>query len=58
MNKIYTILTWMLCIVFLGCSDDDKDTATQLLKVVASEASFDCKGGTGTIRVEDRKSVV
>lgn len=52
MNKIYTILTWMLCIVFLGCSDDDKDTATQLLKVVVSEASFDCKGGTGTIRVD------
>lgn len=52
MRKIYAIVTWMLCILFVGCSDDDKNTETQLLKVVASEASFDCKGGTGAIRVD------
>lgn len=52
MNKIHIILAWMLCIMFVGCTNDDKDTETQLLKIVATEASFDCTGGTGSIRVE------
>lgn len=51
MNKIYALVTLMFCIMFVGCSDDDKNSETQLLKVVAAEASFDCTGGTGSIRV-------
>lgn len=52
MKKVYIIVTWILCILVVGCSDDDNNTVAQLLKVVASDVSFDCQGGTGTIRVE------
>lgn len=52
MKNIYAIMTWMLCILFVGCSDDDNNAGVQSLKVVSSEASFDCNGGTGSIRVQ------
>lgn len=52
MKNIYAIMTWMLCILFVGCSDDDSTAGVQSLKVVSSEASFDCNGGTGNIRVQ------
>lgn len=57
MKNIYAIMTLMFCILFVGCSDDDNNTGEQLLKVVASESSFDCHGGAGTIRVESPMAI-
>lgn len=56
MKNIYAIMTLMFCVLVVGCSDDN-NTGKQLLKVVASEASFNCQGGTGTIRVESSTSI-
>ena len=52
MKKIYAIVIWALCILLSGCSDNDDNAVTQSLRVVSSDVSFDCKGGTGSIRVE------
>lgn len=41
----------MACILLAGCSDDGNGTPEEVLKVVSSEVSFDCLGGTGTIQV-------
>ena len=51
MKKIYAILTLMLCITFVGCSDNDDEWGAKL-KVISSDVSFDCLGGTGNIIVE------
>ena len=40
MKNIYAIMTLMLCILFVGCSDDDGNAGVQLLRVVSSDVSF------------------
>ena len=57
MKNVYAIMTLMLCILFVGCSDDDGNAGVQLLRVVSSDVSFDCKGGTGSIRVESSLAI-
>lgn len=57
MKNIYAIMTLMLCILFVGCSDDDGNAGVQSLRVVSSDVSFDCKGGTGSIRVESSSAI-
>lgn len=52
MEKVYIIMTWMLCILFAACSDNDNNAGLPALKVVSSDVSFDCKGGTGSIHIE------
>lgn len=52
MEKVYIIMAWMLCILFAACSDNDNHAGLPSLKVVSSDVSFDCKGGTGSIRIE------
>lgn len=57
MKNIYAIVTLMLCILFVGCSDDDDNAGVQSLRVISSDVSFDCKGGTGSIRVESSSTI-
>lgn len=57
MKNIYAIVTLMLCVLFVGCSDDDGNAGVQSLRVVSSDVSFDCKGGTGSIHVESYSTI-
>lgn len=57
MEKVYIIMTWMLCILFAACSDNDNNAGVPSLKVVSSDVSFDCKGGTGSIRMEASSTI-
>lgn len=53
MKNIYLyFMALVMGVLIAGCSDDEKNEDVGLLKVVSTEASFDCKGGTGLIVVE------
>lgn len=57
MKKLYYIITLILCLFWTGCSDDDNNADETLLKVVSSEVSFDCAGGTGSIDVASSMAI-
>lgn len=52
MRKIYSMILFMVCVFFIGCTDDDNTGKEEQLKIISSEVSFDCGGGTGVIHVE------
>lgn len=57
MKNINAIMTLMLCILFVGCSDDDNHLGSSSLKVISSEVSFNNHGGMGIIRVESSEPI-
>ena len=58
MKKIYSILTLALCMLFAGCSEDDKNNPIEKqLNVISSEVSFSCEGGEGIIKVNSNQAI-
>lgn len=53
MKKVYLfIVSWALCLLAVGCSDDEKVKDLNLLRVITSEVSFGAQGGEGVIVLE------
>ncbi|WP_147350490.1 BACON domain-containing protein [Bacteroides intestinalis] len=51
MRKLMNLLILALCIMVVGCSDDDDAVKGSELTVISTEAQFTYKGGAGLIKV-------
>lgn len=56
MKKIYTIWVFILCVLFVGCSDDEGQPASTL-QVLSTTAKFDAFGGEGKIEVQSASEI-
>lgn len=57
MKHIYTIAVFILCVLLVGCENDNNAPVEQTLKIVETTAKFDAFGGTGTMKVEAASAV-